>query len=103
MITIAEKVPGFDAPTSVELGKPALQQLVGWTGIAGPKGLPDEVADQWGTWMAVATGDAEFQQKISDRGSVIRLMSPRGSNEFIEGQYRVFRTLVDELGMRIEG
>lgn len=34
MVTTAEPVAGFDAPTSVELGKPALQQLVGWTGIA---------------------------------------------------------------------
>ncbi len=103
MVTTAETVPGFDAPTSVDLGKPALQQLVGWTGIAGPKGLPDDVAEKWGAWMAVATEDSGFQEKMGDRGSVIRLMSPQESKAFVEGQYQVFRALVDELGMRIEG
>jgi hypothetical protein len=37
------------------------------------------------------------------RGSVIELMDPEAANAFIEGQYNVFRALVDELGMRIEG
>ena len=103
MVTTAERVTGFDAPTSVELGKPALQQLVGWTGIAGPDGLPDSVAAKWGDWMATATADPGFKEKMEARGSIIRLMDPAESQAFIQGQYDVFRALVDELGMRIEG
>jgi hypothetical protein len=37
------------------------------------------------------------------RGSIIRLMSPAESKSFIEAQYKQFRALVDELGMRVEG
>ncbi|MBW4710036.1 tripartite tricarboxylate transporter substrate binding protein [Roseobacter sp. YSTF-M11] len=103
MVTTKEPVAGFDVPTAADLGKPALHQLVGWTGIAGPDGLPDDVADKWGTWMAAATQDAEFLEKMTARGSVIELMSPEDANAFIEGQYNTFRKLVDELGMRIEG
>jgi len=103
MVTTAEPIAGFDAPTSVDLGKPNLQKLVGWTGIAGPKGLPDDVAAKWGEWMATATTDPQFRQKMEASGSVIRLMSPQESNDFIRDQYEVFRALVDELGMRIEG
>lgn len=103
MVTTAERVKGFDAPTSVELGKPALQQLVGWTGIAGPDDISDEIADKWGKWMAEATADPEFREKMEARGSVIRLMDPKEANEFIQGQFTVFRQLVDDLGMRIEG
>ncbi|GFE50056.1 hypothetical protein So717_18090 [Roseobacter cerasinus] len=103
MVTTAEPVPGFDVPTAADLGKPALHQLVGWTGIAGPDGLPDEVADKWGTWMASATEDADFLEKMTARGSVIELMSPEDANAFIQGQYDTFRKLVDDLGMRIEG
>jgi len=103
MVTPAEPVEGFDAPTSVELGKPALQQLVGWTGIAGPAGLPDEIAEKWGQWMTEATSDPSFREKMEARGSVIRLMNPSEANAFIENQYNVFRKLVDDLGMRIEG
>lgn len=103
IVTTAEPVVGFDAPTANELGKDSLNQLVGWTGIAGPDGLPDEVAEKWGAWMAEATQDAKFNESMAARGSVIRLMDPVEANEFIQGQYDVFRALVDKLGMRIEG
>ena len=103
MVTTEDPVPGFDAPTANELGKPRLNQLVGWTGIAGPAGLPDDVAEKWGAWMAEATKDEGFLEKMQARGSVIELMSPEEANAFIQGQYEVFRALVDELGMRVEG
>lgn len=103
MVTTAEPVVGFDAPTANELGKDRLNQLVGWTGIAGPDDLPDDVAAKWGEWMAAATQDAKFNETMSARGSVIDLMDPVEANAFIQGQYEVFRALVDELGMRIEG
>lgn len=103
MVTTAEPVVGFDAPTANDLGKPALNALVGWTGIAGPAGLPDDVAASWGAWMAEATADAGFLEKMQARGSVIELMDPEAANAFILDQYTKFRALVDELGMRIEG
>jgi len=103
MVTTAEPVVGFDAPTANELGKPSLNKLVGWTGIAGPDDLPDDVAESWGKWMAQATQDPKFNETMSARGSIIELMDPVKANEFIQGQYEVFRALVDELGMRIEG
>ncbi|MDG1530363.1 MAG: tripartite tricarboxylate transporter substrate binding protein [Paracoccaceae bacterium] len=103
MVTTAEPVAGFDAPSAASLGKPALEQLVGWTGIAGPDDLPDDVATKWGAWMATATADETFRSTMEGRGSVIELMSPEDANVFIQGQYNTFRKLVDELGMRIEG
>ena len=103
MVTTEEPVVGFDAPTANELGKPRLNQLVGWTGIAGPDDLPDDVAEKWGTWMADATSDTDFRETMEARGSVIELMDPVAANEFIQAQYETFKALVDELGMRIEG
>lgn len=103
LITTAEPVAGFDAPTSKDLGKPALEQLVGWTGVAGPDDLPDDIAEAWGKWMATATSNKEFVDKMEARGSIIRLMDPAESKKFIEAQYNQFKTLVDELGMRVEG
>ncbi len=103
MVTTKEPVVGFDAPTANDLGKPALNQLVGWTGIAGPDGLPDDVAAKWGEWMAEATADEKFLEQMNARGSIIQLMNPEDANAFIQQQYATFRALVDELGMRIEG
>jgi tripartite-type tricarboxylate transporter receptor subunit TctC len=103
LVTTAEPVTGFDAPTAADLDKPALHQLVGWTGIAGPAGLPDDVAAKWGEWMAEATADQKFLDSMTARGSVIRLMDPEEANQFIVDQYTTFRKLVDDLDMRIEG
>lgn len=103
MVTTKEKVPGFDAPTANELGKPNLNQLVGWSGIAGPKGMPEEVGAKWGEWLKAVTEDKEFVEKMSARGSVIQLMQPKEGREFIQNQYEVFKKLVDELGMKVEG
>lgn len=103
LVTTAEPITGFDAPTAAELNKPELHKLVGWTGIAGPADLPDDVSAKWGEWMAAATSDQGFVDKMTARGSVIELMDPAKSGEFIQQQYEAFRALVDELGMRIEG
>ncbi|MGF1445975.1 MAG: Bug family tripartite tricarboxylate transporter substrate binding protein [Pikeienuella sp.] len=101
MVTTAEPVEGFDAPTAASLGHPELEQLVGWTGIAGPAGIPAEVGESWRGWLAEVTADEGFVSAMEARGSVIRLMDPAESQSFIQGQYEVFRGLVDELGMRI--
>ena len=98
-----EPVVGFDAPTSKDLGMPNLERLVGWTGIAGPADISDEIAEKWGGWLAEAGSDENFVSTMEARGSVIKLMNPQESLDFINGQYTVFRALVDELGMRIEG
>jgi len=103
MVTTKEPVTGFDAPSANDLGKPRLNVLVGWTGIAGPDGLSDEIASKWEEWMSAATQDKKFNKTMAGRGSIIKLMSEKDANDFIRGQYKVFKALVDELGMRIEG
>lgn len=103
LVTTPEPVVGFDAPTAADLDKPALHKLVGWTGVAGPAGLPDDIAEKWGAWTAEAVQDAEFLENMTARGSVIELMDPVEANEFIRNQYETFRALVDDLEMRIEG
>lgn len=103
LVTTAEPVAGFDAPSAADLGKPDLEGLVGWTAIAGPAGLPDDVAEKWRTWLAEAVKDEKFQQQMEAAGSIIRLMSPEESRSFIENQSSAFREIVDAVGMRVEG
>ena len=103
MVTTTDAIPGFDAPTITQLEKPNLEKLVGWTGIAGPAGLPDEVARKWGAWMKTATDDQDFRESMERRGSIIELMTPEQANSFIQDQYETFSALVEKLGMRIQG
>ena len=103
MVTTDEPVEGFDAPTAKDLGKPELAKLVGWTGIAGPDDLPDEVAEKWTGWMQAATADPTFVEQMEARGSVIEFKGAEEANAFIQEQFEVFKDLVDRLNMRIEG
>ena len=102
IVTTPEPLAGFDAPTAASLGRPELEKLVGWTGIAGPDDIPDEVSAAWRKWLAAAVKDEEFLGAMQKRGSIVRLMSPEESVAFVNEQYGIFRALVDELGMRIE-
>lgn len=102
MVTSSERIDGFDAPTVEELGKPELQALVGWTGIAGPAGLSDEVTEKWGEWLETATQDEDFMRFMTSGGSVVQVMSPAETVEFVNDAYEVFRRLVVELDLEIE-
>jgi tripartite-type tricarboxylate transporter receptor subunit TctC len=102
MVTTEEPVPGIDAPTANELGHGELNALVGWSGIAGPKGLPEEVKTSWGEWLQEVGQDEQFLQKARDLGSVPVQMSVQESIDFINNQYEVFRELVVKLGMEVE-
>lgn len=103
MVTTKEPVEGFDAPTAADLGKPNLYKLVGWSGIAAPKGTPKEVGDVWADWLKKATADEDFLKQMKTRGSVIQLMSPEDGKKFMMDQYNTFKKLVDDLHMRIKG
>ena len=102
MVTSSQRIDGFDAPTVGELGKPELQALVGWTGIAGPADLTDEASDKWGEWLAEAVQDEDFLRFMTAGGSVVELMSPAESVEFVNSAYEVFRRLVVELDLEID-
>lgn len=103
LVTTPTPVAGFDAPTAAELGKPDLEKLVGWTGIAGPSALSDDIAAKWGGWIKTAIQDEKFRTTMEGLGSILADMTPEESSTFIYNQYEAFRQLVDELGMRVEG
>jgi len=102
LVTTENPVEGIDAPTVNELGHPELNALVGWSGIAGPKGLPEEVKTKWGGWLKEIGEDEDFLKKARSLGSVPVQMSVQESLDFINNQYEVFRELVVKLNMQVE-
>jgi len=102
LVTTKERMEGVDAPTVAELGHPELEALVGWSGIAGPKDIPDEVHDAWSGWLDQIVADEEFRKSLIALGSIPVSMDTKESVAFIDNQYEVFKGLVDKLGMRIE-
>lgn len=101
LVTTPEAVPGFDAPTSADLNMPELEVMVGWTGIAGPASLPDDIAGMWGEWLAEAVQDAEFLRIMEAGGSQVRLMDPEESVRFVNTAADAFATMARELGITL--
>lgn len=102
MVTSPNRLEGFDAPTVHELGKPELAALVGWTGLAGPAGIPDDVVEKWGEWLAEAVQDEDFNRFMTTGGSIVELMSPEESVAFVNDAYEIFRRLVVTLNLEIQ-
>lgn len=102
LVTSSERIDGFDAPTVDELGVPDLKALVGWTGIAGPADLTDEAVEKWGEWLEQGVQDEDFNRFMTAGGSIVELMSPEESVEFVNGAYDIFRRLVVELDLEIQ-
>ncbi len=102
LVTSSERLDGFDAPTVEEVGKPELLALVGWTAIAGPAGLSDEVVEKWGAWLEEGTQNPEFNRLLTSGGSIVQYMSPEDTVQFVEDAYDVFRALVVELDLEID-
>lgn len=91
-----------DAPTATEAGFPALHQIVGWTALFGPPGLPDEVVSKWEEVLQQVSENAEWVAATERLGAVPRVLSPAETTKFVEEQYNVYYTLADRLGLRVE-
>jgi len=91
-----------DAPTVAELGYPELEVLVGWSGLVGPPGLPDEVVETWADVLQKIKEDKSWNRMTTQLGSKPRILSPEETVEFVENQYKTFSELVKRLNMRIE-
>src|SRR5690606_28677596 len=57
-----------DVPTFAELGYDDVV-LQGWTGVAAPKGIPDDVVQWWTKHILAALESPDFAGKIRDRSS----------------------------------
>ncbi|MCB1971004.1 MAG: tripartite tricarboxylate transporter substrate binding protein [Geminicoccaceae bacterium] len=102
MVTTHDRLDGVDAPTAAELGHPELEVLVGWSGIAGPKDISDEVYDAWNNWLAEIGNDDDFVSTLKGLGSIPVQMNTKDSVAFIQKQYTEFKQLVDKLGLQVE-
>lgn len=103
VVTTPERVLAIkDVPTAVEAGYPGLGQVIGWSGLWGPPGLPDEVVTKWVDVLAKLKEDKAWNKLTVGLGSVPDIRSPEDTKAFVQNQYETFRTLTEKLGMTIQ-
>lgn len=91
-----------DVPTVAQAGYPALETVVGWSGLWGPPGLPKEVVQKWTDTLQSVKGDKAWLKMERSLGSVPQVMSPEKTKAFVDKQYHTYYKLGKELGLRVE-
>ncbi len=91
-----------DVPTVSEAGYPELQTVVGWSGLWGPPGLPDEVVTKWVGVLDKVSEDKAWLKLTKSLGSIPYVQPPAETKIFVEKQYLAFKTLTEKLGMTIK-
>lgn len=98
--TRAPSVP--DVPTVAELGHPGLEAIVGWSGLWGPKDLPQDVQDKWVKALAGISKDKAWNKLTKGLGSIPSVMKPAPTKAFVKNQYEKFKDVAERLNLVIK-
>ncbi len=102
-VTTAERFETIpDVPTAKEVGYQNLEQIIGWSAIYGPPGLPDEVVAKWSESLNALKENRAWLKLTTGLGNIVSIMSPEETKAFVENQYQIFDEAINKLGMRIE-
>jgi tripartite-type tricarboxylate transporter receptor subunit TctC len=85
---IAEYLPGFE--------------VLGWTGLAAPKGTPRNIVDKLATELRAVFQAPEMQKRLMDMGVEPGGNSPAEMTEFIASEYDKWGRITKDAGMKAE-
>lgn len=99
IITTPERIPALpDVPTARELGYPDMEQVIGWSAIYGPPGMPDDVRKRLSDAMIQHVAkDAEWIRRTEQMGSIPYIKTPEETREFALKQHELYRSLGESL------
>jgi putative tricarboxylic transport membrane protein len=92
------ELPGV--PTARSLGWPEMENLVAWSELAGPRGLPSDVVERWSAALAQLSRDAHWLGGNEKLGGVPAVRSPGATEAFVRAQYGLYEKLATRLGLR---
>lgn len=88
-----------DVPTAAEAGHPALEAVVGWSGVWGPGDLDPEAREKWVAALASLSSDPDWIAAEKQLGSIPMILTPEDTRAFVQQQFTAFRKVADKLGM----
>jgi len=91
-----------NVPTVYELGYPGIGVIVGWSGLWGPKNLPEEVVAKWTDVLQSLDKDKGWNKLTKGLGSIPTVRNPADTKEFVRVQYETFKEVVERLDLIIK-
>ncbi len=91
-----------DTPTGLEIGLPGTV-CYGWQGLAVAAGTPAPLVARLGELLNEAIQTPEAQRQFADTGAEAVLRTPSQMAEFVREENAIWRPLIRELGIRLDG
>lgn len=86
-------------PTALELGFPGFD-LLGWTGIVGPPGLPTPVVEAWDTAIRELEADLRFVAEIEAMGAATAYLGPDAFRDTLASEFQIALDTAQRLELR---
>jgi tripartite-type tricarboxylate transporter receptor subunit TctC len=97
-VTTSERLDSLpDVPTVAEAGYPKLEILLDWSGLWGPKDLPESVTSAWINALQQIKEDAQWNKLTHSLGSIPRILSPEETKTFVRDQFETYRAFGEKL------
>lgn len=86
-------------PSTAEVGLPDMAHLSGWSAIAAPAGLPDELARQWEGVIQRVGADPRWVRETEAEGSRPIITDGAGARAHVLAQITLYRDIARRLGL----
>jgi tripartite-type tricarboxylate transporter receptor subunit TctC len=101
LTTTAERLKEYpDIPTARELGFAPMEQVMGWSGLYGPPGLPVEVVNKWVDVLNRIAQDPDWVRGNAGFGAIPAIRTPAETEKFAREQFELYEKLGTALGLR---
>ncbi|CAN1516233.1 PBP2_Bug_TTT domain containing protein [Burkholderiaceae bacterium] len=89
-----------DVPTAREMGIGNLEQVMGWSGLYGPPGLPAEVVTKWQAVLKEVAKDPNWLRGNDTVGAIPAIRSPQDTEKFAKEQFDLYSRLGAQLNLK---
>ncbi|CAM3799836.1 Bug family tripartite tricarboxylate transporter substrate binding protein [Polynucleobacter antarcticus] len=101
MVSTPERLKDFpDVPTGRDLGLLQFEEVMGWSGLYGPPGLPSEVVNKWVEVLKKVAQDPAWARGNETAGAIAAIRSPAETEVFARQQVELYEKLGNTLGLR---
>lgn len=88
-----------DVSSAAEAGNIEFVTISGWRGLAGPKGLPDEVVSKIEEALAEVAGSAEFLEFMNSKKYNVSVLSAKDFEEYLAVRQQAFGDALRDAGL----
>jgi len=98
-VTSEERLPGFDDIPAVAEAAPGFES-VGWFALYAPKGVPRAQVESVAADVQAVMAQPALDARLQEMGFYRRALGPGATREFVDAQRRLFKKVVESLGLQ---